>query len=277
MSEGLDHLEALDHLLDIAVDGAQGLLLLGIVGPALAAHLGEDQQQTHQGEGSDDKQNGAQIEHHGHSGDKGDGGAEQLHHRLLQSHLDVVGVVGEPAHQLAVGMPVEVAQGQLLQAVKQLPAQDIAALLGQLGHEDGLNIGANGGDGIDAHELEDGLEQIGQHRLGIGPDRGSDMVDNRPHEVGACHRGQRCGHHADQGHKEQQRPAGQIGEHPQGGFLQVLGLLHTAPAPSGASMGISHCPSLLPAESSRFPDRSGWWPSARHGYPWRRWCHPPGR
>ena len=65
----------------------------------------------------------------------------QLHHALLQRQLDVVGVVGEAAHELAVGMLVKVAQRQLLQLVEQILAQLVAALLRQLGHQVGLEVG----------------------------------------------------------------------------------------------------------------------------------------
>ncbi len=48
------------------------------------------------------------------------------------------------------GMPVEIGQRQLLQLVKQVPAQAVGPLLGQCGHNGGLAVG-----GRDAAQIDD--------------------------------------------------------------------------------------------------------------------------
>ncbi len=83
-------------------------------------------------------------------------------------------------------MPVKVAEGQLLQAVKQLFPQDIAPPLGQLGHEGGLGIGTDGRNGIDPQQLQNGGQKAGQVGLAVFRRLGNG-VDNGPHEVGSCH------------------------------------------------------------------------------------------
>ena len=153
MGKRLDHLQPLNHLLNISVDGAQGGLLPGVVFPAALAKHGKHRRHRRQQSQRHQKQHGGQGNHHGDDPHEGDNAGQQLNHRLLQSHLHVVRVVGEAAHQLAVGVGVKVAQRQLLKLVKQLPAQPVAALHGQLGHEIGLKVGAHRGQRVHTDEL----------------------------------------------------------------------------------------------------------------------------
>ena len=243
VGEGLDHLQTLDILLDGAVDGTQGGLLQAVELAAQTAQLLEqyqDDEQDHQG---DDEQQGGQHQHHDHGADEGDGAGQQLDHALLQGQLDVVGVVGEPAHELAVGVLVKVAQGELLEFVKQIFAHGVAALLGQLGHQVGLQVGAGGHDHIDQHHQQDAGHQPREdvltalHRVG-------EAVDDGPQGVGARHAGQAGQHNADQGGHQPDGPDGQIPEGAQHRGLQVFGLAVASPHVAGATglgLGVDLC------------------------------------
>lgn len=134
MGEGLDHLQTLDGLLDVAVQGAQSGLLLGEVVTALAAQLLEHQQGDRQHDQGDQEEDAAQVEHHGHDAHEGEQGGDTLEDGLLHDLEDVVGVVGEPAHQVAVGVLVEVGQGQGLHVVEQVPPQGVGAPLSHPDH-----------------------------------------------------------------------------------------------------------------------------------------------
>ena len=228
VGEGLDDLHALDHFLNVAVDGAQRGLLLLIVGAAELADLLEYDNDDDQHDQRAQEQHRGEVQHHDHGTDEGDGGGEELHKALFQRDLHVVRVVGEAAHELAVGVGVKVAQGQLLQAVEQLTPQDVAALLGQLGHEVGLKVGGDGGHNVDGHELGTGGQQP---RNGGGAvfQGVLNAVDDGAHHIGARQIGDGGGHHAGQRRDEQQGPPGDIAEHAKGGALQILGLAEAAP------------------------------------------------
>ena len=149
MGEGLDHLQTLDGLLDVAVQGAQSGLLLGEVAAALATQLLEHQQGDCQHDQGDQKEHSAQIEHHDHDAHEGEQGGDTLEDGLLQDLKYIVGIVGESAHQVAVGVLVKVGQGQSLHMVEQIPPQGIGASLCHTNHHIALEEVAGGGKDVD--------------------------------------------------------------------------------------------------------------------------------
>ncbi len=278
--KGLDHLHALDHLLDIAVYRAQGGLLLGEIFPAALAEHGEHSHDRAQHDQGGQEQQGGQGDHHGHHAHKGDHAGDQLHHRLLQRHLHVVRVVGEAAHQFAVGVGVKVAQGQLLELVEQLLSHPVAALLGQLGHQVGLDVGTRRRQQIDPHEPQAAGRQTGPVGLPRGPGAG-DPVDDGLLQIGARHPKQGGRHHADQRGDEQGGPVGDILHGAQHGAAQILGLSEAAPGSAGAvgraagPFVFTHLCRPLPAGNRKFRGRSCWFSSAHRGCPRRSRCHRP--
>ena len=70
VGEGLDHLEALNHLLNVAVDAAQRGLLGLVVPAALAAHLGEHQHGHDQHHQRHQKEQRVGHQHDGHNAHK---------------------------------------------------------------------------------------------------------------------------------------------------------------------------------------------------------------
>jgi len=111
-SEDLDEAVSGEGLLDDAVElpGVLPLLneeLLGALGDPLREKHGD--RDRHEG---DEGEHPRDAEHHRHHGDDGEHRGEQLAQRLLQAHLDVVHVVGDPAEQLTTRLAVEVGQGQ---------------------------------------------------------------------------------------------------------------------------------------------------------------------
>ena len=275
--EGFDHLQALDHLLDVAVHRSQRALLPGEILPAASAEQGEHRQhrpQHHQG--AQEQQRG-QGHHHGHHPHEGDHAGDELDHRLLKGRLHVVRVVGEAAHELAVGVGVEVAQGELLELVEQLPAHTVAALEGQLGHQVGLEVSAPRRDQIGSRQLDAGGYQLREAGLPGGQGQG-EAVEDGLLQVGGPDAQQGFRHHAGQHRGQQDGPVHNVFHGAQGGFAQVLGLAEAPPGPpvgaarpagavGTAVVVLSHCPPLLPAGSHRFPCRFRWRPSAGRGSP----------
>ena len=233
VGEGFDHFQALDGLLNAAVDLAQGGLLLLIEAAAAPAQLFEQGHGQGQHQGGDDEQLPVDDDHHGHQAHKGEAAGQHRHHALLQGQLHVVRVVGEAAHQLAVGVAVKIGQGQVLQLVKQVPAQAVHATLGQLDHNGRLAIGGRRAEQLHGDEHQNRLAQPGK----VGAARPDKVVDDAPHHIGAAdvggHGQQQKGQHGQQ----RQLAAGEIAQQTAHRLFQVLGLLI---APTGGAIGSRH-------------------------------------
>ena len=226
VGEGLHHFQPFYHLLNVAVDPAQrGLLLPGIL-PGPAAHKLDDAEGRRQNHQSDEEKQGADIDHHGHHAHEHQPRGDHRHHRILQRHLHVVGVVGKAAHQLAVGMAVIVGDGQVLQGVKQVAAEPFCALFGQNGHDDGLGIGSGNAHQIDPGQRDQRLEKI----PGAMENPADQIVDQRPHIVGTADIAGHRKEEAQEYHHKGQLALGEIPQYPQGGSFCILGLGETSSA-----------------------------------------------
>ena len=150
VAEDLDDLLAVHHLLHEALRAAQGLLLANEVPGGAAAHLPHHQdhhkgaQQHHQGHPQAVVEHDAQDRQRHHSGDHQLG--EALGDHLAQG-VDVVGVV---AHDIAVVMGIEVADGEVLHAVEHLFPEFGQGTLGDDSHHL-----AEGKAGNKTDEIED--------------------------------------------------------------------------------------------------------------------------
>ena len=126
-------------------------------------------------------------------------------------------------------MLVKVGQGQVLEPLKELPAQAVDAPLGQADHGGHLDIGRRRPQEIDAQELDQGEPQP-QHVAGPGVDK---VVDDGPEHIGPGQVGAHRNQQAQKDQRQQRRPARHVGEQPQRGLSGVLGFL-VAPAHTGA-------------------------------------------
>ena len=245
MGEGLDHLQTLNGLLDVAVHRAQVGLLLAVEPPGPAAEDLEDREGGPQGEHRHQEEEGAHREHDHHDAHEHQDAGEEGDHALLQGQLHVVGVVGEAAHELPVGVLVKVGEGQGLEVVEKLLAHAVGAPLGQLDHDARLAVGTHPAHGVDAQELED----VGQEPGGGGVDAPGDVVDDdQVDEAGAGDVGE---HRPQQAHQDdEQRPLlpGQVAHEAGNGLAQVLGLLEAAPGAGTAgtsAAGAGHAVLIL--------------------------------
>ena len=151
----LDDLLALDHLLDVAVDLAHRLLLGREVPTAPAADELHRQHHDRQHAKGDKGQRGAQDDHHGDGANKGEGAGHQASEAVVQCLGDGLDVVGIAAHELAVGVGIEVLQGQALHLLKEVLPDLGHRVLGHMDHDAGVAVGAGGACDIHkGHEKE---------------------------------------------------------------------------------------------------------------------------
>ena len=220
VGKGFYHLQPLDGLLNFPVDRSQGGLLLLVKPPAAASQLLEQEHGKPQHQNGGKKQLPVDDKHQGHQPREHQAAGEQRDHALLEGHLHVVRVVGEPAHQFAVGVLVEVGQRELLQRVKQVLAQAVDPLLRQPDHHGRLAVGGQAAQQIDARQLEDGPGQPGE----VGAARPDEVVDDGPHEIRPAqiggHRDQQAQQHEQQG----QLAFGEVAHQPAHGPFQIFGL-----------------------------------------------------
>ena len=233
VGKGLDYLQALNHLLDVAVHITQGSLLLLIELTAAAAQALEELDGHNKQQGGDDKQLPVDKEHQAHQAHKHQAAGTQGDHALLQGQLYVVRVVGKAAHQLAVGVLVKVAQGQVLELVEQVLAQAVDAPLGQTDHYGSLAVGGQTADKVDAHQHDDGLGQTGH----VGTARPDKVVDDATHHIGAAQVGAYRHQQAAQHRQQRQLAAGEVAQQTADGLAHILGLLES---PSGGMIGSRH-------------------------------------
>ena len=276
MVKDLDDLLTLDHLLNVAVEAAQGRLLLLEADAAAAAHAlhhQEHQPQEHEG---DQRQRPVQIHQHHHRAHEG----QQVGHHAGEAVADHIGhgvhVVGEAAHQVAGLVGVEIPQGQGLEPVEQILPQGGHGPLGDADHQAGIGIGAPGGGQEHAAHGHQHPEQA----LEVP---GHNVVQGGLEEVAAGHGAHGAEDQAHGHHDQRALVAADIGQELPHGAPEILGPL-IAVAPAGTVtrtagprliLVFSHRWSLLPAGTCKPPDRCGWRPSAGHGCLRRKFCRRP--
>ncbi len=234
--EHLDDLLAVDGLLDVAVDSAQRRLLRRIVLVARradpAAQLHEQRHEHHR----DERQPNVGVEHHGERADQRHRAGNDAQQAVIQHGADVVHVVGEAAHDLAVVLGVVKAHRQRLQLVEQVVAQLLNRALRHLDDQPALEIRAGDADQIGRAQQRQHAAQIGDaHRraqAGIGH-----VVDDRAHDVGGGHVRHRADHKADKRQYQPHAVGHDIAHQPPDDRACVLGLFDAAQAAAPRAAG----------------------------------------
>ena len=179
VAEDLDHLLAFHHLLNVGVDGAQVLLLAGKVEGGTPGNAGGDQQ--HDGDHGQGEQRQGNVQHqHAHKGgDDGHQGVDDLGNALADELAQGVHIVGVDRHDVAVGVGVEVTDGEGFHVLEQLHAEIAHGALADVDHDAVVAVGTQ-----DAHRVEERDPQQGGGQrpvVGIGgTGQGCDVIVNEP-------------------------------------------------------------------------------------------------
>ena len=200
MGKDFDHLLALEHLLDVAVDGAQVPLLGDEVLAALGADLfGAEQHQGHHADGQDghgDIQDAHADEHR----QDGDDAGHQLGDALADHLAEGIHVVGVHRHDIAVGVGVKVADGQALHVGEQLDADVPHGALGHIDHDAGVAPGGQDAHQIDAADPCQGADQGTEVGVLLLEHGGDVVVDEGLQKQAGLHIGKGAEENADQHH-----------------------------------------------------------------------------
>ena len=175
MAEDLDHLLAVQHLLDEAVHNAQIPLLQHVI---FAGQLGEVHRDGDHDAGrqdGDDSQCRVEHQHGDQGGQHRHAGVDDLGNALAEQLAQRIDIVGVHRHDVAVGVGVEVGDGQALHAMEQIIPEPAHGALAHRHHD---AVVAEGRD--DAHRQDGGqLEQAGGQAGkvgGAGIEHGDDVV-----------------------------------------------------------------------------------------------------
>ena len=201
MSEGLDHLLAVDHLFDITIQTGYVLLLGSEVASGKTGNTGTDQEDDDDHQDRQYGQIGREDDHVDEDGhdledsleERGDGLRDQLTHGV-----DIVGI---DRHDLAVGMGIEVTDRQGLHLIEEIDAQIAQTALRDGDHQPLLDIGCQDPDPVKHGHPADTSGQRSEV-LDLRTDQGRDVgIDQGTGEHRALNAGQDADHDTDQDHQ----------------------------------------------------------------------------
>ena len=160
MAEDLDDFLAVHQLFHVALGAADGLLLADEVARGVAADLAHDEEHAEDAEQDHERHPQAVVQHDAEHREHDDRGNDQLRDALgdhLAQRVDVVRVI---AHDVAVVVRVEVADGQILHAVEHLLTQLCKRALRDDGHQ--LRVGDAGqkAQAVEDRENRDEAENV---------------------------------------------------------------------------------------------------------------------
>ena len=259
----------LDHLLNIAVDIPQILLLRPEVPAAALAYGHNNQEHQPQGKQRHQKQYWAEVQHHANNARKGQRVGKQTHQTVIQNLVDGLDIVGIAAHQFAVGVGVKVAEGQALHPGEEVLPDGMGGLLGDVDHNPGIGEAEQSRADIHPRHESQHLRQT----LEIAWNNA--VVNQELEQIRAADGTHRVQRQAD-GHHYQQpfRPA-YIRHQLPDGLSHIFGRLEAAG--SASSMWSRHQYSPPPAEINRCRGRFRCWTSAPSVSPSPQFVRRPGR
>ena len=241
--EHLDHLGARDGLLDVAVHRAQrGLLGHVVLGGALGNEAAAKEVEGHEEDG-DEGEDPVGVHHHDEGAHQRHRARDQAGDGVVDHHVHRVDIVGKAGHELARGMGVKVADGELLQLFEQVVAHLFHRVLGDGHHEASLQVGGHDAHGVDdRHDQKDHGQathpirrrlharggnvggQNAEEEAGGGIRRLPQHVDDHAEQVSARQGGQGGAQHADQHDENAEAVGGDVARQASDGGAAVLGL-----------------------------------------------------
>ena len=250
VAEDLDHLLAVHHFLDVAIDGGQRLLLLD---EELAALAGDPARDPHDEHGEQHHRQGEPqaLAEHGHEyRHDGNHGGEHLRQRLRDHLTQGVGVVGVVARDLAVAVGVKVADGQGLHMGEHIVPHVFQNALRHHHHQPVVQVAADHTDPINAGHIYQLGQQAGKIRVDLADHGGDVVVDQSLDEGGSRHAGNGVAQNAEQHQNQPQAVAAHIAHQPGHGGFQVL-RLRAAPGSAGSSHHSASLPFIWDSYTSR--------------------------
>ena len=272
VGKDLDDLLSLDHLLNIAVEGTEGLLLALEVDAALAADGLDYQQHQEEERHGDEGQQRVHHQHHYEGGNEGQHVGEETGKAVADHLRNGVHIVGKATHHITGEVGVKIGYRQLLHLIEQILTDGGHRPLGHIDHQAGVDIAAKSGDNENTALQKEHFQKAGK----IAGD--NIVVQNGLEKIARCHRGDGGQQQTQRHQNKQQLILAQISQQAQEGLFRVAGTLEAVlvrPAAARRSVGLSHCLPPPPAEIHRPHGRCRRSPSVLHACPVPRWRRHP--
>ena len=271
MAEDLDHLLAVDHLLDIAVQGAQGALLAEEVAAAAARQEPGHQQGEEDAHQHHHSQQGVGEQHAQEGDQNGHGGVDDLGDALGEHLAQGIHVVGVDAHHVAVGVGVKVLDGQGLHVAEQVVPDGFLNALGDHDHVPVVGVRTQGAHQEQAAHHHQGPHQAGEVRVRRAQQGGDIVIDQTAQEQRARH----IGDGADQDAEDDQHEADlvlplDIAHQPANDVAALAG-----DSVSAVDLLTAHRRCLPSPGTHRSHGKCHTFSAAPRGCPWPRWRRRP--
>ena len=284
VAEYLDDLLTSHHLLDVTFGLTDDLLLADKVPRAAAADRLRHERHEHDAHENDEHQPQAVEEHDDEQCDRRDAGIKYLRNAHGDELAQRVGIVGVHGHDVAVGVRIEIADGQCLHLGKHIVAHVAQESLRDDRHRLVIEEGrAQRHDVHHSHAEDDPEERAGNVcplRAALR-ERGDDLGE---YELQKYRRADTCRRRKSDADEYGDHSAfivmEQIAEQPSEQFegmhfrlcLRCNGLTHGSHLPLLRQTGCRSC-----SADNTLPDRSGWKRAAPRACRWRRSCRRPSR
>ena len=198
---GLNGAAAREHLLGVAVELAQLARALAEQGAHLfRAVLGKEDRDGHR-DCKDEDQRTGDLPHEDQRTGHGVYAGHHLHQIVGQGGVHRVDVVGDAADDIAGGVGVEVAHGQMGEFFKELFSHGVHDLLADAYHQQGQKVGQHRGKQI-AHQH---TAHLLPHHIKLHAPLGGDGVQ-RVAGIGGAEQGQLIGNQCQHDGQQKQRP-----------------------------------------------------------------------
>ncbi len=190
MAEHLDDLLAVHHLLNVAIDLAQLLLLLDEKLAGVASQVFGGQQHHADHRQRQQRQRDTEVNHRCQHADQRDDRVDQLGQALADHLAQGVGIVGVNRHNIAVGVGIEILDGQRLHVGEHLITQILQRTLCDAGHQTVLHKDSSNTDTVERSHTQDGGGQTAEIRAARTQQRQNVAVNQRLGEHDALQLGE---------------------------------------------------------------------------------------
>ena len=192
MAEHLDDLLAVHHLLNVAVDLAQLLLLPEEVFAGVPGQILRDQQHNADHCQRQQRQRDTEVNHRCQHADQRDDRVDQLGQALADHLAQGVDVVGVDRHDVAVGVGIKIFDGQRLHVGEHLVTQILQRALCDAGHQTVLHKDSSNTDTVERSHTQDGGGQTTEIRAARTQQRQNVTVNQRLGKHNALQLGKHC-------------------------------------------------------------------------------------
>ena len=193
MTEHLDHLLSVHHLLDESVDGTKVFLLLDKVFSASSGDgFGREQHQADHNQ-CEHRQGNTEDHHTDEHTDNGDQTVDDLRNTLADHLTEGIDIIGIDGHDIAVGMAVKIADRQFFHMFKHVVTERPHGSLGHIDHNSVVSKGRSHTKKVEASHSCDCHGQRTKIRITLSKHRSNIIIDQRLHEHGSLYIGKYAG------------------------------------------------------------------------------------